>query len=177
VDADERRETVAASYERRLADRWTLAGTLGAGVGGSLRIGARSYEIRPGPLAAASLSYRAIDEQDAWPFALLSLSFAASAASTNPIGSSTSDSLVSTDVRLGMVLGKTVARVLTPYVAARVFGGPIFWTIDGRGTTGTDDYHVQVGFGFSLTSGRVGAHLDVAPLGERSLAAGCGVAF
>jgi hypothetical protein len=175
--ADERRESVAASFERRLSNRWTFAGTLGMAVGGSLRSAARSYDVSPGPLAAASFSYRALDEREARPFVLVAVSVAASSATTSLRGASIMDTLVSTDARLGVILGKTIGGVMTPYVAGRVFGGPIFWTYDGQSTTGTDAYHYQVGFGFSLSLGRFGAHLEVAPLGERSLAAGFGVAF
>jgi hypothetical protein len=175
--ADERRETVAASYEQRLSDRWTWSGTLGAGVGGSLRIGTDGLRLLPGPLAAATLSCRALDATRLRPFLLVSLSAAASWGTTGRSGTSSTDSIVSGDVRLGVTAGKTIARVLTPYVAARVFGGPVFWRYAGQDATGTDAHHYQVGAGFSLALRRFDLHFEMAPLGERELAAGAGVAF
>jgi len=85
--------------------------------------------------------------------------------------------MVSTDVRLGVTAGKTIRGIMTPYLSARVFGGPIFWRYGGQSVTATDAYHYQVGGGFSLGLGRFDLHLEVAPLGERDLAAGAGVRF
>ena len=175
--ADERRGNVGASFERRLSDRFTFAGTLGAAVGGSLRIGRDAFDLQPGPFGAASLSYRAVDDRKARPFVLFSASVAASAATTTLRGSDVSNSIVSGDVRLGVTAGKTIAHMLTPYVAARVFGGPILWTYAGQSATGTDAYHYQLGAGFSLALGRFDLHLELAPLGERDLALGGGFAF
>jgi hypothetical protein len=142
-------------------------------VGGTLRVGTQSFDLQPGPLLAASLSYRAVDDRKARPFVLFSLSLAVSSASTEPDGSS----IVATDARLGVSAGKTIAGKMTPYVTARAFGGPVFWSYGGTDASGTDVHHYQVGAGFSLSLGKVDVHMEVAPLGERSLAAGAGLAF
>jgi hypothetical protein len=165
------------TYEARLSDRFTFDGTVGAAVGGTLTIGPQAYALDPGPLGAASFSYRAVDDRGARPFVLLSLSLAASWATTTLRGSSASDAMTATDVRLGVTAGKTIARVMTPYLAVRAFGGPVLWTHDGESATGTDAYHYQVGGGFSLALGRADVHMEVAPLGERALACGAGFAF
>jgi hypothetical protein len=175
--ADERRVTFAATYERRLSSRWTLSGSIGAAAFGSLRVGSVAYDLEAGPLAAASISYRAVDDAKARPFVLFSLSLAASSASTTLRGTESGDSIVSTDARLGVTAGKTIARTVTPYLSARVFGGPIFWTFAGQDASGTDVYHYQLAAGFSLALGRVDLHVEMAPLGERDLAAGAGYAF
>jgi len=175
--AGERRETVAASYERRTSGRWTYTATLGATVGGSLRTGRDSFDLLPGPLAAGAISYRALDDKKAQPFVLLSLSLAGSVSETVLRGSTSMESIVSTDARLGIAAGKTIARVLTPYVVARAFGGPIFWSYAGHDATGTDAYHYQVGAGFAFALRRFDVHLEMAPLGERELAVGAGLGF
>ena len=41
-------------------------------------------------------------------------------------------------------------KIFTPYVTARVFGGPVYWRLDGADVTGTDLYKYQVGGGLSL---------------------------
>ena len=58
--------------------------------------------------------------------------------------------------------------VVAPYLLARGFGGPVFWTLDATSVTGTDVYHFQVGAGASVTIGGLSVMLDVAALGERS---------
>lgn len=76
------------------------------------------------------------------------------------------------DARLGALTGKTFGPV-TPYVAGRVFAGPVTWHRDGDSVLGTDRRHVT--FGAGLTA-RLPASLDltaeVMPLGERSAAVG-----
>jgi hypothetical protein len=175
--ADERRSAWAVSYERRLSERWTFAGSAGYVVDGSLRIGGQQFDLQPGPLFAASMSYRALDESRARPFVLCSFSFAASVAATSERATRDNQALASYDARLGVVVGKTVANDLHPYLAARVFGGPIVWNYAGQGATGTDVYHYQAAAGLTLAVGRVDVHLELAPLGERELSAGAGVAF
>ena len=177
-DADERRGSVAATFEQRLSNRWTLDATAGVSAPGTLRPPAQSFDISPGGLGAVAVSYRPLDDRGSQPFVLLSLAAAASYATTSPTRTTgSSEALVATDVRLGVTAGKTIARVMTPYLAARVFGGPVLWTYAGQSATGTDAYHYPVGGGFSLALGRVDVHMEVAPLGERSLAAGAGLAF
>jgi hypothetical protein len=175
--ADERRGSVAVSFEQRFADRWTFEGSAGSSTGGSLRTGHDSFALRPGPLAAASISCRALTERKALPFVLVSLSAAGSWGESSPRGGGSTSSLVSTDARLGIAAGKTIAQVLSIYGVGRAFGGPVFWTYEGHDATGTDTHHYQVGFGFSLAVRRFDVHLEMAPLGERELAAGAGVAF
>ena len=168
---------MAASYEQRLSDRWTFTGTLGASVGGSLRLGTAGFDLLPGPLVAAAISCRVVDDRKARPFVLITLSLAGSWGDTAPRGGPPTESIVAVDARLGVAAGKTIARVLTPYVAARAFGGPVLWKYAGQNGTGTDTHHYQVGAGFSLALGRFDVHLELAPLGERELAAGAGIAF
>jgi hypothetical protein len=160
-----------------LSDRLTLEGALGAALGGQLVSGAQSYAMSPGPLAALALSYRALDDRGARPFLLVGLSLAASWSRTELRGSADGDSMTSTDVRAGVTAGKTVARIMTPYLAARAFGGPVLWSRDGQSATGTDAYHYQLAGGFSLSLGRFDLHLEVAPAGERALSCGAGIAL
>ena len=79
---------------------------------------------------------------------------------------------------LGALVGKTFWKTLSPYVGARVFGGPVFWRFADEDVTGTDRYHYQLAAGLlaSLPKG-VDVYAELAPLGERSVAVGGGVAF
>ena len=86
--------------------------------------------------------------------------------------------MLSTDARLGVVVGKTLWSVWTPYVTGRAFGGPVFWRLDGEAVTGEDQHHYQLGVG-SVVTFPVGIDLAIewAPLGARGLTAGAGFAF
>jgi hypothetical protein len=178
-DVDERRTSLAVSLERRVSERWTFVASAGAAPGGSLWTGSEAYVLDAGPLAAVGLSFRALDESAGRPFVLLSFSVGASVARTHARESAPADTetMVSTDGRAGVAVGKTIARRMTPYVGARVFGLPIFWAYKGETAIGTDAYHYQLGAGFSLALGRVDVHLEFDPLGERALAAGAGLSF
>ena len=81
-------------------------------------------------------------------------------------------SLIAADARVGAALGRRVGPV-SPYLLARAFGGPVFWTLDDEDTVGSDRYHVQLGAGASLALGDAWTVLvDVSALGERAASVG-----
>ncbi len=85
------------------------------------------------------------------------------------------DSLTAGDARGGITAGRTFG-VVSPYLLARVFGGPVFWSWDGADTTGTDTHHFQLGAGASVSIGaRVTLLVDLAALGERAASVGMAV--
>ena len=47
--------------------------------------------------------------------------------------------------------GKPFYDMLSPYVVARVFGGPILWSAFGGDRQGTDRYKFQFGLGLVVT--------------------------
>lgn len=122
-------------------------------------------------------SFRPLDEGDIAPFLLLTGSAAASVAWTTAPAGGPSSTLSAFDLRLGVVAGKTIAHVVTPYVLARAFGGPVFWSIAGQSVTGADANHYQVGAGVSVRVGRVDFVAEGVPLGELGIVAGAGLAF
>jgi len=84
-------------------------------------------------------------------------------------------SLTAIDARGGITAGRTFGPV-SPYLLARAFGGPVFWTWDGRSTTGSDIHHFQLGAGASLAIGaRATVLVDLAALGERAASLGLAV--
>jgi hypothetical protein len=133
--------------------------------------------VSPGPLGAVTASFRPLDEGDVAPFVLLTGSVAGSIAWTTPPGGGSTSTLSAFDLRLGVVAGKTIAHAVTPYLLARAFGGPVFWSGGGRSVTGTDANHYQLGAGLSVRVGRVDLVFEGVPLGELGLVAGVGFAF
>lgn len=73
------------------------------------------------------------------------------------------------DVRGGAMVGKTLFGHVVPYIAARVFGGPVFWHRGGDSVIGSDRYHVTAGLGvIARLPERLDLSLEAMPLGERS---------
>jgi len=158
--------TVMAQAAYQASPRVVIALGLGALVDGSIADG----DIAPGPAATASIAWLALLETERRPFALTSLSIAASRA-----GAIADDgeehSLTSGDGRVGLMVGKTFGA-FTPYAAARAFGGPVLWTRNGDDATGSDAHHYTVGAGLSARPGRrVDLSLELMPLGEKSATA------
>ena len=148
---------------------------LGIAIDGSLRLPEGEYDFSPGPIAALGLDWRAW-QSGPW-FALLTSTLSASFARTHLAGSP-AETYTALDVRLGGQVGVEIARLLQPYALARVFGGPVFWRHQGAAVTGTDTHHFQLGAGLALRLGARGnVFVEGAPLGERALAAGVGLAF
>jgi hypothetical protein len=74
--------------------------------------------------------------------------------------------------------GWTFARLLSPYVEARAFGGPAYWRVQGEDVQGTDAYHYQLGAGASLLiARRLDVFVEGVGLGERGVSTGLGLAF
>lgn len=175
---DMQREAAVATVSFR-ADRKTnleLGG--GALVGGSLG----NLSLRPGGLASLSVSWRVIDQRGyAVPFFMLTGGVAGMFASTSdakPIGA--------IDFRFGAMVGTTLGKpqtaTLTPYLAAHVFGGPVFWShaldADHAGPVlGSDVYHYAVGGGLAASISRMGLFAGGSAIGERSLTFGASVTF
>lgn len=178
------RRAISASLDYRLSVGNTISLGGGAGLGGRLVIKNDRYEINPGWLVTASYSRILLQGRGAAPFILASLSAGGSGASTRPLlsgraaDSSSSVSLYAFDIRLGVTVGKTFWNVLSPYVAARAFGGPVLWNINGQAESGTDQRHFQVAVGMvsSLPRG-FDLFAEVAPGGERAVAIGGGFGF
>lgn len=85
--------------------------------------------------------------------------------------------MVSIDGRVALAIGKTIARAVSPFLALRAFGLPVFWSYQGRSITGSDAYHYQVGAGVALRIGRFDLMLEGIPFGEKAVAAAAGFAF
>jgi hypothetical protein len=191
--ADLTRHAVFGELQIPLTKSGAITGLVGAGgiAGGELIHGAARDTVGPGFAGAIGVAGRVYDGKDWIPFLQLTATLSVTHmgtrtddkgtrtdGSTSPGGVS-SPKFTAGDLRVGVIAGKTFADVFTPYVTARVFGGPIAWHYDGDSVTGTDLYKYQVGGGLSLALFR--RRLDVfaegIPAGERGVAAGVGTTF
>ncbi len=161
-----------------------LSGTLGVdAVTGKDARPARRFDITPGWLISGSWSRRLLDGTGSKPFVLVSVSLGVSGAWTReevPAGVPAPDlaPFYAIDLRAGLTVGKTFFNTLSPYGAARVYGGPVIWKYDGSTTTGGDRYHFQLAVGLvtALPKG-FDLYAEVAPGGERGVTVGGGKSF
>jgi hypothetical protein len=58
------------------------------------------------------------------------------------------------DISPGPAASASATWLVSPYLAARVFAGPVGWTLDGGEQTGSDAHHYTVGAGLVVRAGR-----------------------
>jgi hypothetical protein len=147
----------------------------GAAFGGSLTLPDGKYEFSPGPTLALGADYRAFDDGRYFVLLTSSLSFAAARTHLAALASVGYEAF---DLRLGAQAGLQLGTVFRPYLAARVFGGPVFWRYQGEGVSGTDTHHYQLGAGIGVRLARsFNLFAEGIPLGERALSLGVGLAI
>ena len=174
--ADQTRGAVVASLAYQPTRRWTLQAAAGGVFGGRLSTPTGDYDFSPGATAAVGAAWRAVEGSR--PFVVLTSTLSGSFASTRLEGVGPSTGYQAFDLRLGGLVGTTIAQVLKPYAVARVFGGPVFWRYQGAAVTGGDAHHYQLGAGLTVViAGRVSLFAEGIPLGERSLAGGAALTF
>jgi hypothetical protein len=133
--------------------------------------------FEPGWIASIAGTWRVYEIESADVFILATGALAASGARTRDAAGQGED-MFAFDIRAGLIAGKTFFDVLTPYLVARAFGGPILWKYRGEDQLAGDKYHVQLGAGAVVAlPGHLDAFAEVVPLGERAAVAGVGVSF
>jgi hypothetical protein len=133
---------------------------------------AEGADVEPGGGVSVGGSYLAAFETPRRPFVQVSLSLAGS---TTRAGG---ERLTAVDGRVGVMVGKTLLDRLTVFAGARVFGGPVFWTVDGESVWGGDAHHYTLGAGAILRlPGQIDVFGEIMPLGERSFSVGAGISF
>lgn len=165
----------------------TFAVQVGAGgiAGGELRHAAGTESMGPGFSAFIGLASRLVDAKKYTPFVHLTLTLSGShvatrtSASLIPNAPRADERYTAFDFRAGAIVGKTFGGIFTPYAAARLFGGPVFWTLQEKSFLGTDIYKYQLGGGVSLAlfDRKVDVFAEGIGLGERGVAAGVGTTF
>jgi hypothetical protein len=175
LHARQQRNAIVATAAYAPTRRLTLQVSAGAAFAGVLRAPNGTHEFSVGPTGAAGLVYTLLEGR---PFVALSGVLSASHATTRRGGRGESVNYDAFDLRLGLIAGTTVFDILSPYIVARAFGGPVFWAYEGRAQTGTDLVHYQLGAGLTLRPiASIAVFVEGVPLGERSLLGGASIAF
>jgi hypothetical protein len=169
---------VVASFGRRFTGGWSVRLSGGVLIGGGLEGEGRQYDVLPGWTASLGGAKRWFGRSDEVPFLTTTLAFSMSGTETEERqGTRERESLTAADLRLGLLFGMTFWETWTPYLAARVFAGPVQWRQLGRDRTGSDRNHYALGVGSSVAIGRFELLADVSVLGERGVSVGASAAF
>lgn len=176
-EATIRKRATTLSAEHRLSDDWTLTLGGGATVGGDVEVAGERYELDPGFVVVGGGSYRILDGSGDMPFLLFGVMLGVGYNGTERVAAPESATLLATDARFSLAIGKLFWDGIAPYAAVRGFGGPVFWERNDATLVGSDRYHFQLGGGVLATAGVVDAYFEVVPLGERALSLGAAVAF
>jgi len=178
--APTQRHAAMLSFEHPLKGHWTLEFGAGSLLAGFLETPTGRATFQPGVLAGVSLSHLVLASSGyAKPFILTS--FALAGVWSRTTGASSADYFAfdfSFDVATGIVL-KVGRQAISPFLAGRVFGGPVFWHYQGQDVTGGDAYHYSLGPGlaFSFEHSRVGLSFGGSVFGEKNAKAGVSLAF
>jgi hypothetical protein len=138
--------------------------SLGSVIDGALEGEGRTHEIGPGIVAGVAVAKQWTFDR-AW-FVTGTLGFAASRTTTAE-ATGARVSLYATDFRAGVTAGR-VFGPFSPYLLARGFAGPVFWTLDDTSVGGSDTHFFQLGAGARVTAGEWTVLVDVSALGETS---------
>ncbi|MFO0587626.1 MAG: hypothetical protein U0441_08805 [Polyangiaceae bacterium] len=171
------RRAATGSLSYRVSDKVTLQIGAGATLGGRFEFEGARFSLDPGWLASFASTWRIVDGRGRLPFVIGGVAVGATGGDTRDASDHT-EHMLALDVRISGMVGKTFYDVLSPYLVARAFGGPIFWRYQGVDRTGTDQYHVQLGAGVLVAlPSHFDAFAEAIPLGERAAVAGLGYSF
>jgi hypothetical protein len=170
---DLEQQAITAFGGYTLHSGWSLRLSAGVITGGQLERddAPLRFELRPGGMIGFAGSRQWTPGDGRW-FVTGTGSFSVALASTRSDEGAT-ELFTAGDLRIGAIAGRTFAGRFSPYLLARAFGGPVFWTIAGESVSGGDDSHVQLGAGLSVSlPGKVTASVDVSAVGEQALSLG-----
>jgi hypothetical protein len=170
---DVEQTAVSASASWQLNPRWTARAGLGVVTGGSLTSATGAvHDFKPGGLISFAAERRGSAGSGWTPSLDYSLALGATWAKTEAPDTTSRTGYFAADLRLGARASWLLAGRTMGYAAARVFGGPVNWEIEGDGVMGTDTHHYQLAAGLASQVGSVGLFAEWAALGEQGFSAG-----
>jgi hypothetical protein len=168
--------SLAASYP--IGEKTTLRGGIGSILDGELRPESGTVqEFEPGGLVFAGLNFNSSEGQGSKPSLDLSVQFGVTWAETVDKENDLRADYFAADFRLGAQTTWTVGSRFYPYLAGRVFGGPVSWEYEGESLTGSDVNHYQLAAGAAVGLGSFVLFAEWAALGEQGWSAGLGSAW
>ena len=171
TEVDMEQASVSAIVGYQLSTKVGLVASVGGILGGKVKH-TTSEDMGKGALASLTVTYLPLFETDTRPFLLGSFTLGGSR--TNAVSDDgRRHDWTAADGRLGLMMGKTFAERYVPFVAARVFAGPVAWKLGGESASGSDVNKYTVGFGGSYRiPGKLDVFAELLALGERSASFG-----
>jgi hypothetical protein len=176
--ATQTRNVASIVLEARPSPRVALQFAGGGLLGGTLDYRDRNYALQPGLALAVAASYVLVVPTRVRPFVVggAQLAMLATETARTRVTVPERTSYTAFDLRLTAAAGYRVANAFSPYAVGRIFGGPIFWRVDGAAARGTDLYKYQLGLGASLTPHKsIALFAEGIFVGERGVTAGISI--
>lgn len=171
-------QTVSLSASWRLNDKWSLRGGAGLVLDGELNPkSSNKFMVDSGWMVSVGTEYLAYIGENFRPTIDYSLFLSSSASKIKDSVTKQKTDYNSYDLRLGGRASWNLDGKLFPYLAARVFGGPVNWELNGEDVMGSDIHHYQVALGAAALFGKFGVFTEWAGIGEKSLSAGLSYSF
>jgi hypothetical protein len=141
-EAGLRQWSVTVSVARRMSKGLALYATAGVIAGGELSPPGESVRLESGFVASVGATGVVLDGRGRLPFVTASMT-ASHARTEDEHGAP----YRATDVAASLAVGKAFGGWVAPYVAAKVFGGPVSWERAGNSLEGQDAFHHGVALG------------------------------
>jgi len=168
--------TVSLAGGWQLNDTWSLRGGIGLILSGDLHPQMASKQmVQSGGMIALGVENLYHRGSGRIPTLDYSFFISASVAETEHPVSRESISYASSDMRIGARATWNVKDQVFPFVATRVFGGPVNWELNGVQVTGSDVHHYQIALGAAIQFSSIGTFVEWAGLGEKALSVGFSV--
>jgi hypothetical protein len=165
--------SLAVSAGRFFSDQWSARLSLGVLLDGQIRdVGGADHDLKPGGLVAVALERRASTGRGLTPSLDASISLSASWSETVSAITADRTPYSAADARLGARAVWQLGQRAFPFVAVRVFGGPVNWDVRGDTVLGSDIHHYQLAVGSAVQLGTFAGHVEWAALGEQGVSAG-----
>ncbi|MCB2197957.1 hypothetical protein KQI63_01035 [bacterium] len=170
--------TASLSGSWQVNNKWSLRGGLGLILGGNITDSNNFVQnVQPGGVVSVGCEYQAIIGEGYTPSIDYSLFLSGSATEIENPNNKSRTSYVSSDLRLGARASWNIKERLFPFASARLFGGPVRWTLHGKDVTGTDIHHYQLAVGAAMQFGDVGTYFEFAGMGEKAMSLGVSYAW
>jgi hypothetical protein len=170
--------TTLASVSWRRSDTFTLQAGAGALLGGSVTDLDGRHLFDPGLVLQASITWLALPPRDGGPFVATSLGLSFLRATTRSGPGFPSAGYTAADAFVSASVGLPIGGVVSPYLAGKLFGGPVWWRRASGSVTATDAHHYQVAAGVAAAlPGKFDLLAEVAPLGEQAITVAVGRSF
>ncbi|MBZ0265645.1 hypothetical protein K8I28_13360 [bacterium] len=165
--------TASLSVSWQVLNKLSLRGGVGLILDGELKDSNDIIQdVQPGGVASIGFEYHAISGERYMPYIDFSLFLSGSSTEIKNPNNNSKTSYVSSDLRLGGRASWNVKNFLYPYASARIFGGPVRWTLDGQDVTGSDIHKYQIAVGAAIQFRYIGTYFEFAGIGEKAMSIG-----